>query len=143
MLITKARRDEGTSHHYLPPSEWSYLNLALAAVLRPALHDLSEPVQAGSSWSTDTPDRETQGALDAAEAAQIDCAEMEAAALYAYGAARQRPVVCFAHIMNSMAVADDDFEKGAANGALDAPEIAEVAARSILVEGKGISSSFD
>ncbi len=132
VLITKARRDEGTSHHYMAPSEWSHLDPALLEVLRPVLHDLPEPVVAGTSWTTDAPYRETQGAVDAAEAAQIDCVEMEAAALYAYGAARQRAVVCFAHITNSMAVDGSDFEKGAANGAVDAREIAEVAARSLL-----------
>jgi len=132
VLITKARRDEGTSHHYLPPSEWSHLDPELEEGLRPALHDLSEPVLTGTSWTTDAPYRETQQAVDAAEAAQVDCVEMEAAALYAYGAARQRAVVCFAHITNSMAVDGDDFEKGAANGAVDALEIAEVAARTLL-----------
>jgi len=44
--------------------------------------------------------------------------EMEAAALYASAAARNRSVVCFAHITNQMAQAGDDFEKGEADGAL-------------------------
>jgi uridine phosphorylase len=133
ILITKALRDEGTSHHYLPPSEWSHLAPDLEEVLHPALRDLSEPILEGASWTTDAPYRETQQAVDAAEAAHIDCVEMEAAALYAYGAARRRAVVCFAHITNSMAVNGNDFEKGAANGALGALEIAEAAARSLLV----------
>jgi hypothetical protein len=41
---------------------------------------------------------------------------MEAAALYAYATARQRDVVCVAHVTNSMAAAGDDFEKGEADG---------------------------
>ncbi|HVA09047.1 MAG TPA: nucleoside phosphorylase [Acidimicrobiales bacterium] len=132
VLITKARRDEGTSHHYRPVSEWSTLGPDLEARLLPALRDVSEPVLAGTSWTTDAPYRETQLAVDAADAAGIHCVEMEAAALYAYGAARRRKVVCFAHITNSMAVNGNDFEKGSANGALTALEIAEVAARSLL-----------
>ena len=131
VLITKAWRDEGTSHHYLPPSEWSRLSPALEELLLPALRDLSVPVLAGTSWTTDAPYRETQPAVDAAEEALIDCVEMEAAALYAFGEARRRTVVCLAHITNSMAVDGDDFEKGAANGAIDALEIAEVVARSL------------
>lgn len=131
VLITKAWRDEGTSHHYLPPSEWSRLSPALEELLLPALRDLSVPVLAGTSWTTDAPYRETQPAVDAAEEALIDCVEMEAAALYAFGEARRRAVVCLAHITNSMAVDGDDFEKGAANGAIDALEIAEVVARSL------------
>jgi uridine phosphorylase len=106
---------------------------ALEERLVPALRGLSEPVLAGASWTTDAPYRETQSAIASAEAAGIVCVEMEAAALYAYGAARQRDVVCFAHITNSMAVNGNDFEKGAANGALSALQIAEAAARSLLV----------
>jgi uridine phosphorylase len=45
---------------------------------------------------------------------------MEAAALYAFAAARERPVVCFAHVTNQMAVEEGDFEKGAADGVHDA-----------------------
>ncbi len=132
VLITKALRDEGTSHHYLPAADWSYLASSLEERLAPALRDLSEPVLPGISWTTDAPYRETQSAITAAEAAGIDCVEMEAAALYAYGAARQRDVVCFAHITNSMAVNGCDFEKGAANGAVSALEIIEAAARGLL-----------
>ena len=60
--------------------------------------------------------RETRTAIDAAEAAGIVCVEMEAAALYAYAAARSQPVVCLAHITNTMATAGDDFDKGHDNG---------------------------
>jgi hypothetical protein len=45
---------------------------------------------------------------------------MESAALYAYAAARDRDVLCLAHVTNTMATAGDDFEKGHANGALAA-----------------------
>ncbi len=41
---------------------------------------------------------------------------MEAAALYALAAARRYDIVCLAHITNTMAVTDIDFEKGEANG---------------------------
>jgi len=61
--------------------------------------------------------------------ADVVCVEMEAAALYAYAAARNRDVVCFAHITNTMALTDNDFEKGIANGAHGALAIVEVTAR--------------
>jgi hypothetical protein len=83
VLITKALRDEGTSHHYQSPSDWSLLASALEERLVPALRDLSEPVLPGISWTTDAPYRETQNAVDAAETDGINCVEMEAAALYA------------------------------------------------------------
>ena len=57
--------------------------------------------------------------------------EMEAAALYAFASARNRPVVCFAHVTNRMGQVDGDFEKGEANGALHALAVAVRAAQSL------------
>lgn len=57
---------------------------------------------------------------------------MEAAALYAYAAARGRAVVCLAHVTNTMAVAGDDFEKGANNGVHDALAVARTVATALL-----------
>lgn len=85
----------------------------------------------GASWTTDAPYRETQTAIDAAGKADVVCVEMEAAALYAYAAARSRDVVCLAHITNTMALAEKDFEKGEANGAHAALAIAEVTAHAL------------
>jgi hypothetical protein len=45
---------------------------------------------------------------------------MESAALYTYAAARDRNMLCLAHITNTMATGGDDFDKGHANGALAA-----------------------
>ncbi len=66
----------------------------------------------GTSWTTDAPFRETASAIAAARAAGVHAVEMEAASLYAYATARQRDVVCVAHVTNTMAVHGDDFEKG-------------------------------
>jgi purine-nucleoside phosphorylase len=46
--------------------------------------------------------------------------EMEAAALYAFAAARGKAVLCFAHVTNQMALIEGDFEKGEADGTVDA-----------------------
>jgi uridine phosphorylase len=116
VLIEQAWRDEGTSLHYLPPSEWSRLRPELASLLDGAFDGLDEPVLRGASWTTDAPLRETATAIAAANAAGIHAVEMEAAALYAYAAARQRDVICVAHVTNTMAAHGDDFEKGDDNG---------------------------
>jgi uridine phosphorylase len=116
VLIERAWRDEGTSLHYMPPNEWSVLSDDLAARLEGAFGDLDEPVLSGASWTTDAPLRETKTAIEAANAAGILAVEMEAAALYAYAAARQRDVVCIAHVTNTMATQGDDFEKGDDDG---------------------------
>jgi purine-nucleoside phosphorylase len=56
--------------------------------------------------------------------------EMEAAALYAFAAARGKPVLCFAHVTNQMAIVSGDFEKGEANGSAAALAVIAAAARS-------------
>jgi uridine phosphorylase len=120
VLIDRALRDEGTSAHYLPPARWSSLDDEISKRLVNVLARLPEPVLTCAAWTTDAPYRETIVAIAAAREEGITCVEMEAAALYAYGAARQRAVVCLAHITNTMATDGDDFDKGEHNGVHDA-----------------------
>jgi len=128
VLIERALRDEGTSTHYLPPARWSHLRDDLRERLTGAFDNLREPVLAGSSWTTDAPYRETAAAIAAAEADGVACVEMEAAALYAYATARDRAVICLAHVTNTMATEGDDFEKGVDNGVHDALAVAHAVA---------------
>ena len=120
VLIRAALRDEGTSTHYLPPARWAPAPDRLLAAITAALPALPEKVIPGRSWTTDAPYRETPAAIRRARDAGADCVEMESAALYAYAAARNRDILCLAHVTNTMAVNGDDFEKGHANGALAA-----------------------
>jgi purine-nucleoside phosphorylase len=69
-----------------------------------------------------------RAAIAAAKADGVACVEMEAAALYAYATARDRQVVCLAHVTNTMATDGDDFEKGTDNGVHDALAVARAAA---------------
>lgn len=131
LLIDGALRDEGTSSHYRPPARWSRLDERLAARLDGAFDHLPEPVLTGTSWTTDAPYRETKHAIAAAEQEGISCVEMEAAALYAYAAARERDVVCLAHITNTMATDGDDFEKGDDNGVHAALAVARAVATAL------------
>jgi Phosphorylase superfamily len=87
------------------------------------------PVQTGAAWTTDAPFRETREAIETARSAGILAVEMEAAALYAFAAARQRPVLCFAHITNQMGRVDGDFEKGAADGAEESLKVITLVGR--------------
>lgn len=116
VLIEQAWRDEGTSDHYLPPSEWANLNPRIAAALDGAFDAFPEPIHRGRSWTTDAPFRETQAALASAAAAGIHAVEMEAASLYAFATATGHDIVCIAHVTNTMAVHGDDFEKGEDDG---------------------------
>jgi uridine phosphorylase len=117
VVIDRALRDEGTSYHYLPPSDFAAADPALVALAMAALHDRTLPVCRGASWTTDAPFRETAAAIDRARARGILAVEMEAAALYAFARARNRPVLCLAHVTNRMAIDPGDFEKGEDDGA--------------------------
>jgi uridine phosphorylase len=116
VLLERALRDEGTSYHYLPPARYSQLDAGLRELLGTAWDHERVPRYAGSSWTTDAPFRETAQAIAAAQAEGIAAVEMEAAALYALATAKGYPIVCFAHVTNTMATAGDDFEKGPDQG---------------------------
>jgi len=51
---------------------------------------------------------------------------MEAAALYAFARATSKKVLCLAHVTNTMAQGEQDFEKGEADGTVDALRVLEV-----------------
>jgi uridine phosphorylase len=117
VVIDRALRDEGTSYHYLPASEYSEADVRLTALARAALSAAGMSVRVGASWTTDAPFRETEEAIATALRAGILAVEMEAAALYAFAKARHRSVVCFAHVTNQMGRIEKDFEKGISEGA--------------------------
>ena len=128
IVINRALRDEGTSYHYLPPSDYSEADAHLAQLARETLTAAGISVQVGASWTTDAPFRETQEAIEAAMQAGILAVEMEAAALYAFANARSRPVLCFAHVTNQMGRIEGDFEKGATDGAEESLKVISLTA---------------
>lgn len=132
ILIDKALRDEGTSYHYLPASQYSYLDEFLLTLLTGVFTNGSIPVERGTAWTTDAPFRETASAIAYACALEIRAVEMEAAALYAFATATGRSVVCLAHVTNQMAQVEGDFEKGVANGSRDALNVVARIARTWL-----------
>lgn len=119
IVIDRALRDEGTSYHYLPSSDWSAAPERLLSRLDGAFKD-APLVLTGATWTTDAPFRETEDAIAAAQARGILAVEMEAAGLYAFASARGRDVICLAHVTNQMGTTEGDFEKGEANGTADA-----------------------
>jgi uridine phosphorylase len=117
VVIDRALRDEGTSYHYLPPSDFAEADVPLVTFATDALRDVGHSVHRGASWTTDAPFRETAAAIERARDRDILAVEMEAAALYAFAQARHKPVLCLAHVTNQMAIETGDFEKGEAAGA--------------------------
>jgi uridine phosphorylase len=120
VLIERALRDEGTSYHYLPPADFSHIDARLMSTLDRAITRAPVRLYRGATWTTDAPFRETASAIAACRNLAIVAVEMEAAALYAFAEATERPVVCLAHVTNRMARREGDFEKGIAGGGQDA-----------------------
>ncbi len=125
VVIDRALRDEGTSYHYTTPADYSEADPALVAAGMRALKAKGVNAVTGASWTTDAPFRATAEAIAAARAKGILAVEMEAAALYAFARAARRRVLCLAHVTNTMAVAEQDFEKGEAAGTVDALRVLE------------------
>jgi len=125
VVIDRALRDEGTSYHYTPPSEYSEADTALVATAVAALDGIEQRVMVGSSWTTDAPFRETADAIAAARSIGVLAVEMEAAALYAFARAAGVQVLCLAHVTNTMGQTEQDFEKGEADGTADALAVLE------------------
>lgn len=129
IVIDRALRDEGTSYHYLPPSDFVYAEERLVEAAMKAFAGVALPIYRGASWTTDAPFRETAAAIERCRACNILAVEMEAAALYAFARTRGKPVLCFAHVTNQMAVVEGDFEKGEADGSSASLTVIAIAAR--------------
>ena len=76
VLIDRALRDEGTSYHYLPPSDYAHINEELLIILKDAFSDITVQVNLGATWTTDAPFRETSVAIEYAKSEGILAVEM-------------------------------------------------------------------
>lgn len=132
LLIESAIRDEGTSYHYLPPADFASVNSHVLEELKTILSKSNLSVAIGKSWTTDAPFRETKSAIECARNKGAVAVEMEAAALYSFAGARQKNVVCFAHLTNTMGQKEGDFEKGEANGSIGALKLIHLVAKNLL-----------
>jgi uridine phosphorylase len=129
ILIDRALRDEGTSYHYLPPAEFVAAEEELVEAAMKAFTAVAQPIYRGASWTTDAPFRETAAAIERCRARDILAVEMEAAGLYAFARTRRKPVLCFAHVTNQMAIIEGDFEKGEADGSAASLSVITAAVR--------------
>lgn len=137
LLIDRALRDEGTSYHYLPPERFAPASPSLVEAVALRLADADLPFSRGSSWTTDAPFRETSEIIAARRKEGVIAVEMEAAALLAMGASLTKPVVCLAHITNTMATRKEDFDKGGDPGTLQALEICALTLKTALECAEG------
>jgi len=132
LLVERALRDEGTSCHYRRPGRYAEADPSLVSAVRKRIAGLSVPVHAGPSWTTDAPFRETERLVASRRREGIVSVEMEAAALLALGKALDKPMVCLAHVTNTMATRDEDFEKGGDAGLADSLAVCAAALEAAL-----------
>jgi uridine phosphorylase len=113
VVITGAIRDEGTSLHYLPAAkEVSCPAPAVAALIFRELFTTGRPVRQGKVWTTDAPYRETQIQLEQWAGEGILAVEMQAASLFAFGAANGIAVASVAMVSNAVDHDGEQFDTG-------------------------------
>jgi uridine phosphorylase len=132
VVIDRALRDEGTSYHYAAPSAFAEADPQLVAAAMRALKRAGLLAYVGPSWTTDAPFRETAAAVTAARSRGVLAVEMEAAALYTFARMRKKSVLCLAHVTNIMGLGDKDFEKGEAEGTVDALMILDALVKALF-----------
>lgn len=92
VVVQSALRDEGTSHHYAPPSRHIDANPAATALLGETLRERGFAFVSGRTWTTDAPFRETATKIEARRREGCLTVEMEAAALAAVADFRGVPL---------------------------------------------------
>lgn len=101
IVPTAAYRDEGTSFHYLPPSD--YVEIPTACRLAECFDALGLPYVQGKTWTTDAIYRETENKAAARREEGCLSVEMECASLMAAGQFRGRSVYQFLYAEDSLA----------------------------------------
>jgi uridine phosphorylase len=103
VLCERAIRDEGSSHHYLRPSKYAHPSPALTDRVRQTLQSRGLKFVSGTSWTIDTPYRETVSEARRYQRQGVLTVEMEAAALFAVGKYRKAQVAALFSISDSLA----------------------------------------
>ncbi|MDF8266267.1 nucleoside phosphorylase [Luteipulveratus flavus] len=83
VVVTSALRDEGLSHHYLPPGRVVDADPAAVATLEATLTEHGVPYVAGRTWTTDAFFRETPAKIAARRDEDCVTVDMEAASIAA------------------------------------------------------------
>jgi uridine phosphorylase len=103
VLCEAAIRDEGVSHHYLPPARLATATASMSAALGSALSQAGAAFRTGTSWTIDTPYRETAAEARQYQADGVLCVEMEAAALFAVAEVRGLRIASAFAVSDSLA----------------------------------------
>ena len=99
----RAIRDEGTSHHYLPPSKYVHADTQLVKRLSNAILAQGSECTIGTTWTTDAPYRETLEEVQQYQTEGVKTVEMESAGLFTIGEVRNVRTAAVVVIMDSLA----------------------------------------
>ena len=103
VLCERAVRDEGVSHHYLPPATYATPTPGLTEAFADHLAAAGIEFVRGACWTIDTPYRETVEEARHYQAEGVWCVEMEAAALFAVAEHRGLEIASAFCISDSLA----------------------------------------
>ena len=103
VVCDRALRDEGTSHHYLPPERFVHASPAMVTKLVAAIRQRGRDCTVGATWTTDAPYRETRDEVLQYQSEGILTVEMEVASLFAVGQVRNVEVVSAVAVGDSLA----------------------------------------
>lgn len=92
VVVDSAVRDEGTSHHYLPPGRVVEAHAPALAVLAATLEEHGMPFVLGRTWTTDAPYRETVDKIATRREEGCLTVEMENASVAAVARFRDAPL---------------------------------------------------
>ena len=81
IIPNKAYRDEGTSYHYLPDSEYVELDNKYADSFKEILKEYNFDYTEGDTWTIDAFYRETKGKIEMYQKKGVICVEMEGASI--------------------------------------------------------------
>ena len=108
IVPTAAYRDEGTSFHYLPPSD--YVEIPTSDQLAAIFDELGLPYVKSKTWTTDAIYRETPGKAAERRAEGCGAVEMECASVMAAAQFRGKEVYQFLYTADSLA--GSEWERG-------------------------------
>lgn len=89
VVCDRAIRDEGTSHHYARSQKFALPSVPLTKRLAASLRAAEVPFHTGTTWTIDTPYRETVREVARYRSEGVMTVEMEAAALFVVAKLRQ------------------------------------------------------
>ena len=102
IVVDRAIRDEGTSHHYLPPAKYIDADASLADELTAAIRGRGGKCSRGTTWTTDAPYRETIDEIRQYKTEGVKTVEMESAGLFTIGQVRKAATVSVVVAMDSL-----------------------------------------